>query len=174
MLFLPCFQMHVDTSLPLWAFWDIYGNTSKIRLLGSTTDPLVRNSTSSLPGRTSFNSLPQATSTSSTSAAPSNVADRSLISSHHSSVTTTTAAVRTTASAANANTTNSELNSSFGSNGPGEYTVCYENIVDCVLYTCGHMCMCYDCALQQWKGRGQGFCPICRSQIKDVIKSFRS
>ena len=104
----------------------------------------------------------------------SNVADKSLISSHHSSVPATAAAVRTTASAANANTTNSELNSSFGSNGPGECTVCYENIVDCVLYTCGHMCMCFDCAIKQWKGQGQGFCPICRSQIRDVIKTFRS
>ncbi len=34
--------MHVDTSLPLWAFWDIYGHTSKIRLLGSTVDPVRR------------------------------------------------------------------------------------------------------------------------------------
>merc|ERR1719391_1720032 len=48
---IPSTFMHVDTSLPLWAFWDIYGNTSKIRLLGSTTDPLIRNSTSSLPAQ---------------------------------------------------------------------------------------------------------------------------
>jgi len=46
--------------------------------------------------------------------------------------------------------------------------------VDCVLYTCGHMCMCYECALQQWRGRGAGSCPICRNEIRDVIKTFRS
>ena len=138
------FQMHVDTSLPLWAFWDIYGNTSKIRLLGSTTDSLIRNSTSSLPAQPFNNS---------TGAGPE---------------------PSTGAPATGAGAAPTELNSSFGSNGPGECTVCYENVVDCVLYQCGHMCMCYECALQQWKGRGQGFCPICRSPIRDVIKTFRS
>ena len=27
----PTVFMHVDTSLRLWAFWDLYGNTSRIR-----------------------------------------------------------------------------------------------------------------------------------------------
>ena len=35
------------------------------------------------------------------------------------------------------------LSTSFGSNGITECTICYEKTVDCVLYTCGHMCMCY-------------------------------
>ena len=67
------------------------------------------------------------------------------------------------------------LNTSFGSNsgGPSECTLCFENLIDCVLYTCGHMCMCYDCALHQWK-RGGGFCPLCRNDIRDVIRTFRS
>ncbi len=39
---IPSVFMHVDTSLPLWAFWDVYGHTSKIRLLGSTTEPIPR------------------------------------------------------------------------------------------------------------------------------------
>jgi protein neuralized len=38
----PSVFMHVDTSLPLWPFWDIYGHTSKIRLVGSTSDPVPR------------------------------------------------------------------------------------------------------------------------------------
>lgn len=143
---IPSTFMHVDTSLPLWAFWDIYGNTSKIRLLGSTTDSLIRNSTSSLPAQPFNNSTGARPEPSGTTGAP----------------------------ATGAGAAPTELNSSFGSNGPGECTVCYENVVDCVLYQCGHMCMCYECALQQWKGRGQGFCPICRSPIRDVIKTFRS
>ena len=30
------------------------------------------------------------------------------------------------------------------------------------------------CALQQWKGRGGGLCPMCRNSIQDVIKIYRS
>ena len=28
--------MWVDTSVPLWMFWDVYGNTQKLRLVGAT------------------------------------------------------------------------------------------------------------------------------------------
>ena len=41
--------MHVDVSLPLWAFWDIFGTTSKIRLIGRTKEPVVRFDSSSVP-----------------------------------------------------------------------------------------------------------------------------
>ncbi|KAA0195823.1 hypothetical protein HAZT_HAZT004868 [Hyalella azteca] len=55
-----------------------------------------------------------------------------------------------------------------------ECSVCYERHIDSVLYSCGHMCMCYTCAIQQWKGRGGGVCPICRAVIKDVIRTYRA
>lgn len=119
----PTVFMHVDTSLRLFAFWDVYGNTSKIRIMGSTCDPIQRL----------------------TSDAPIN---EPLVGVH---------------------LPNGEI-----PNGLGECTVCYERAVDCAIYTCGHMCMCHQCALQQWKGRGGGFCPICREPIKDVIRTFRA
>ena len=43
--------------------------------------------------------------------------------------------------------------------------ICYVTTVDCVLYMCEHMCLCYECALQQWKGRG-GSCPILNRKSK--------
>jgi len=46
---IPSVFMHVDTSLPLWAFWDVYGHTLKIRLIGSTLEPVAR------PGNQSSN-----------------------------------------------------------------------------------------------------------------------
>lgn len=55
-----------------------------------------------------------------------------------------------------------------------ECTICYENPIDSVLYMCGHMCMCYMCAVQQWKGKGGGQCPLCRAMIKDVIRTYKS
>lgn len=34
----PMVVMHVDHTLQLWAFWDVYGSTSKIRILGSAVE----------------------------------------------------------------------------------------------------------------------------------------
>jgi len=54
-----------------------------------------------------------------------------------------------------------------------ECVVCLECAPDSVLYTCGHMCMCYSCACDVVQNRG-ALCPICRQSIRDVIKIFRS
>lgn len=55
-----------------------------------------------------------------------------------------------------------------------ECTVCYEAPINTVLYMCGHMCMCYECAIKQWRAPGGGQCPICRAHIKDIIRTYRS
>lgn len=54
-----------------------------------------------------------------------------------------------------------------------ECAVCLERPPDCALYTCGHMCMCYECAMSVMKSRG-AICPICRKPVLDVIKIFKS
>lgn len=54
-----------------------------------------------------------------------------------------------------------------------ECAVCLERPPDCALYTCGHMCMCYGCAMSVMKSRG-ATCPICRKPVLDVIKIFKS
>ncbi|XP_066506051.1 E3 ubiquitin-protein ligase NEURL1B isoform X2 [Hoplias malabaricus] len=54
----------------------------------------------------------------------------------------------------------------------GECTVCFDQEVDTVIYTCGHMCLCYDCGLKL-KKQINACCPICRRPIKDVIKTYR-
>lgn len=56
--------------------------------------------------------------------------------------------------------------------GAAECTICYESQIDSVLYSCGHMCMCYDCAIEQWRGVGGGQCPLCRAIIRDVIRTY--
>ena len=38
----PSILMHVDVSVPLWGFWDVYGNTQRLRMVGGTMDPVVR------------------------------------------------------------------------------------------------------------------------------------
>lgn len=54
-----------------------------------------------------------------------------------------------------------------------ECAVCMESDVDCVLYTCGHMCLCYACAIEL-KNRTNSECPICRKTISDVIRTFKA
>lgn len=54
----------------------------------------------------------------------------------------------------------------------GECTICFDQEVDTVIYTCGHMCLCNDCGLKL-KRQINACCPICRRPIKDVIKTYR-
>jgi len=35
----PVVFMHVDQTLQLWAFFDVYGSTQKVRILGSCVEP---------------------------------------------------------------------------------------------------------------------------------------
>ena len=35
----PMVFMHVDQTLQLWAFFDVYGSTQKVRILGSCVEP---------------------------------------------------------------------------------------------------------------------------------------
>ncbi|XP_060783435.1 E3 ubiquitin-protein ligase NEURL1B isoform X2 [Neoarius graeffei] len=53
-----------------------------------------------------------------------------------------------------------------------ECTVCFDQEVDTVIYTCGHMCLCHECGLKL-KKQINACCPICRRPIKDVIKTYR-
>lgn len=52
--------------------------------------------------------------------------------------------------------------------------ICFEQPIDSVLYKCGHMCMCYECALKQWKSTDGCNCPLCRTVICDVIRTYKS
>ncbi|XP_008194695.1 protein neuralized-like [Tribolium castaneum] len=51
-----------------------------------------------------------------------------------------------------------------------ECVVCYDNVIEAALYRCGHTCMCFECAVEQWQGKGDGHCPLCRAVIRDVIR----
>uniref|UniRef100_A0A0A9BAJ4 RING-type domain-containing protein n=1 Tax=Arundo donax TaxID=35708 RepID=A0A0A9BAJ4_ARUDO len=46
-------------------------------------------------------------------------------------------------------------------------SICHQMQVDSLLYRCGHMCTCFDCA-DQLKSSSRG-CPICQSPIEDVV-----
>jgi len=60
-----------------------------------------------------------------------------------------------------------------GSPKTGECSVCMEREPNAALYPCGHMCMCYECAISVQKLRG-ALCPICRQPIIDILRIYRT
>ena len=69
-------------------------------------------------------------------------------------------------------TPTSPTESTIAENENNECTVCYEREVNSVLYKCGHVCMCFECAIHV-KEKG-ALCPICRQTIFDVIKIYKT
>ena len=58
-----------------------------------------------------------------------------------------------------------------------ECLVCLEAQIECVIYSCGHMCMCYNCAIRILNSKtptSKPLCPLCRYEIKDVIRVYKS
>ncbi|CAH1257932.1 NEURL1B [Branchiostoma lanceolatum] len=53
----------------------------------------------------------------------------------------------------------------------GHCLICLDQMVDSVLYQCGHMCVCNGCGLNL-KSQGHN-CPVCRAPIRDVIRAYR-
>ncbi|XP_063235668.1 LOW QUALITY PROTEIN: protein neuralized [Bacillus rossius redtenbacheri] len=254
----PAVFMHVDHSLQLWAFLDVYGSTQKVRILGSTTEqaqpaPSASGSrNSSPPPRTADPALtavsrlrvnlpcpsspsgtpemppqarfccagpvpppPAATATAelvqyqggagggtvlvvNLPPAQANYLNQHQAGAHHHPSPPPHARPLEAASSGTlmstyshtyiepiSTTSYSTLDSTAtmqqwvdaaacAGAGGADCTICYERPIDSVLYMCGHMCMCYDCAVQQWRGKGGGHCPLCRAVIRDVIRTYKS
>ncbi|XP_058497282.1 E3 ubiquitin-protein ligase NEURL1 isoform X4 [Solea solea] len=155
-------QVCVDNSRPLWMFFGLHGAVSQLRILGSTHagDPQATSNPSS---PSSSPHTPSALGSGSSDP----VLNGGLCSAAY-------------CSSAGGTTPSSPISlpksPTFPSGrGPwsDECSICYENTVDTVIYACGHMCLCYTCGLKL-KKMSNACCPICRRQIKDIIKTYRS
>ncbi|XP_027707228.1 E3 ubiquitin-protein ligase NEURL1 isoform X1 [Vombatus ursinus] len=159
-------QLCVDVSQPLWMLFNLHGAITQIRVLGSTI--LAERGVPSLP------SSPASSPTSPTGLC-SRLSDPLL-----SACSSGPPGSSLSGTAPNSPVSLPESPLSPGPGlgpGPGpwsdECTICYENTVDTVIYTCGHMCLCYSCGLRL-KKTVHACCPICRRVIKDIIKTYRS
>ncbi|XP_072119833.1 E3 ubiquitin-protein ligase NEURL1B isoform X2 [Mobula birostris] len=149
------FQCGINVSGPLWALIDIYGITQEVQMLGTSQSTPVDVSPSGSPSGSHYDS-------------DSDMAfsvNRSSSASESSLVTAPSSPL------------SPQLSPSFSPPDPpdsknGECAVCFDSEVDTVIYTCGHMCLCYDCGLKL-KKQINACCPICRRVIKDVIKIYR-
>ena len=54
----------------------------------------------------------------------------------------------------------------------GDCTVCFERPVNAALIPCGHLSMCYECAVKVKKR--DRLCPLCRQPIKSVLRVYKS
>lgn len=153
-------QLCVDASQPLWMLFGLHGAITQIRILGSTI--LAERGVPSLP-----------CSPASTPTSPSTLGIRL------SDPLLSTCSSGPLGSSAGGTAPNSPVSLPESPVTPGagpwsdECTICYEHAVDTVIYTCGHMCLCYACGLRLKKAL-HACCPICRRPIKDIIKTYRS
>lgn len=53
----------------------------------------------------------------------------------------------------------------------GPCVICSEGVVDTLLYRCGHMCVCYSCAMELKSQRHN--CPFCRAPIEDIVRAYQ-
>ncbi|XP_033122988.1 protein neuralized-like [Anneissia japonica] len=170
--------MHVDISQPLWAAFDIYGNTQVIRLLGIKRHSIIP------PSLPLEDEIPQPP--------VGNDSDflgmRELVENLyvHLDGTNITPEVLSAPEVPALPATKQEQHSAAApvqkkANPPkpskksvddGECTVCFEKSVNAVFYKCGHMCTCFECG-KKLRLAGSP-CPICRAYIMDVIKTFKS
>ncbi|CAN9499715.1 unnamed protein product [Ophioblennius macclurei] len=162
-------QLCVDNSRPLWMFFGLHGNITQLRILGSSLHadprgPSVPSSPSCTPNTPTMLCSGNSESNLNTQL------NINLNSNYHALFSSSTG---TTPSSPFASHPESPTFASCSGSWSDECTICYENVVDTVLYACGHMCLCYACGLKL-KKMANACCPICRRTIKDIIKTYRS
>lgn len=146
--------MCVDTSQSLWVFFSIHGVVNQLKILGTMQSNPMNSSPTGSPGGSQYDSdSDMAFSVNRSSSA----SESSLVTAPSSPLTPVSPVFPPP-----------EPSSSKNS----ECTVCFDNEVDTVIYTCGHMCLCNSCGLRL-KRQVNACCPICRRVIKDVIKIYR-
>ncbi|XP_028325359.1 E3 ubiquitin-protein ligase NEURL1-like [Gouania willdenowi] len=165
-------QLCVDNSRPLWMFFGLHGVITQLRILGTSQRPDPRSPSAPSSPSCTLNNAPTLCSGNS---------EYNLNSSLNINLNSTLNSNNTLYSSSSGTTPSSPFSShpeshSFPSSSgtwSDECTICYENVVDTVLYACGHMCLCYACGLKL-KKMANACCPICRRTIKDIIKTYRN
>ncbi|XP_012718349.2 E3 ubiquitin-protein ligase NEURL1B [Fundulus heteroclitus] len=146
----------VDSSQVLWAFFTLHGAVNRLRILGT------------------LQSSPPCTSPTTSQSSSPDDSDSDLAFSVNRSSSASESSLVTAPSSPLSPPTSPSLTASelppAGKN--GECTICFDQEVDTVIYTCGHMCLCNDCG-QKLKRQINACCPICRRPIRDVIKTYR-
>ncbi|NXO14751.1 NEUL1 ligase, partial [Oriolus oriolus] len=154
-------QVCTDCSQPLWMFFVLHGAIMQIRLLGSTI----------LAERLGLSTPSSPTSTPNSPTVLCSGVSGPVLSTCGSGPLCSS--ISGTPPNSPSSLPESPISPSVSGPWVDECTICYENMVDTVIYSCGHMCLCYSCGLKL-KKMANACCPICRRAIKDIIKTYRS
>ncbi|XP_064811543.1 E3 ubiquitin-protein ligase NEURL1B isoform X2 [Oncorhynchus masou masou] len=159
----------VDSSQRLWAFFTLHGAVNRLRILGT-----LQSSPSFPSSQTSSNSSSPDDSDSDLAFSVNRSSSESSLVTAPSSPLSPPVSPTLSLPPSLPHPVSPTLSApglpSGGKN--GECTVCFDQEVDTVIYTCGHMCLCNNCGLKL-KRQVNACCPICRRPIKDVIKTYR-
>ncbi|KAK6328690.1 hypothetical protein J4Q44_G00006680 [Coregonus suidteri] len=166
-------QVCVDNSRPLWMFFGLHGAVTQLRILGSSLNADPRGPSIPSSPFCTPNTPTLRCSGSSESKLNSNLNINLNTSLNASFPRAFSSSTGTTPSSPFSSHPESPTFQSCSGSWRDECTICYENVVDTVLYACGHMCLCYACGLKL-KKMANACCPICRRTIKDIIKTYRS
>ncbi|XP_061692765.1 neuralized E3 ubiquitin protein ligase 1Ab isoform X2 [Syngnathoides biaculeatus] len=179
----------VDNTRPLWMFFAPQNNIKQLKIFGLSShsdvqgppgSPLSTPNTPTEPDVTS-DRLPYSQQASFTGSMLSENLVRLLLSSAtttptnpHGSMSTRTHFRFSASSLSDAaqNAPPASPRSPVPPQVPDDCTICCDDAADTALYDCGHLCLCYRCALKL--KQDQATCPICRKPIRDVIKTYRS
>ncbi|XP_037127301.1 E3 ubiquitin-protein ligase NEURL1-like isoform X2 [Syngnathus acus] len=182
-------QLCVDNSRPLWMFFMPHKNLAQLKIFGLSSHSDVQGpprspvfAVPSLPASplSATNTVPNITSSRLVSSSqPSTASDQPVqprLRSRPSAIVTPSAILSSQRS--HRFSTDTEQNptpSSPSSVGPpqasDECAICCDDTVDTVLYDCGHLCLCYKCALKLKQDKAP--CPICRKPIRDIIRTYK-
>lgn len=168
----PVTLMHVDATQRFYAFFDLHGKTTKIQVLGTYHDPVTVAACNQVQSP-AFATSQHLSHSNNVSNHYSECAGRNGASTQTKLETTLKRTPSPKPLKGGSSSTKSLSVGQESASSNGECTVCFEKMINCVLYQCGHMCMCYTCAIRQWQGvGGNGQCPICRAYICDVIRTY--
>ncbi|XP_053320682.1 E3 ubiquitin-protein ligase NEURL1B isoform X1 [Spea bombifrons] len=145
--------MCVDSSQPLWVFFTIHGIVNQLRLMG-----IVQSSVLSPSGSPSGSQYDSDSDMAFSVNRSSSASESSLVTAPSSPMSPPMSPLF--------------VPPEPQGNKDGECAVCFDNEVETVIYTCGHMCLCSSCGMKL-KRQVNACCPICRRVIKDVIKTYR-
>ncbi|KAJ8248084.1 hypothetical protein GJAV_G00238140 [Gymnothorax javanicus] len=161
-------QVYVDISRPLWMFFGLHGAFTQLRILGSAhlDDPQGQS------GPSTPNSTP-GTPTAAGPCSGSVTFDPALSGSSRGGWGLLDRSDNGTAPSSPISVSRSSTFPSASGPWKDECAICYENVVDAVIYSCGHMCLCFACGIKL-KKMPHPCCPICRRAVKDIIKIYRS
>ncbi|XP_061645137.1 E3 ubiquitin-protein ligase NEURL1-like [Phyllopteryx taeniolatus] len=183
-------QLCVDNTRPLWMFFAPQKNITQLKIFGLSShsdvqgppgSPLSPSSTPTEPNITSDRLLNPRQPSFTGSALPSENLGRLLPSSPTSTPTKphTIPSYKMHLRFSAPSLSDAEQNAPPSSPHSPSYpqvtddcAICCDDAADTALYDCGHLCLCYRCALKL--KQDQATCPICRKPIRDVIKTYRS